>query len=70
MFKYFFEKYTHTHTPARARARVCVCVDKFQNTFELLLGIFVVYIPNKLILKTMFGTPLYKIFLEKLVVNL
>jgi len=45
-------------------------MDTFQNIFELLLGIFVVYIPNKLIPKTMYGTPIYKIFLEKLTVNL
>ena len=47
-----------------------VYTDKFQNICELLLGIFVVYNPNKLIPKTMYGTPLYKIFLEKLIVNL
>ena len=45
-------------------------MDKFRNIFEFLLGIFVVYTPNKLIPKMMYGTLLYKILLEKLIVNL
>jgi hypothetical protein len=48
---------------------MCVCVYKFLYIFVLLLDTFVVYIPNKLP-KTMYGTPVYKIFLGKLIVNL